>query len=369
MRGPASRRRALTLLSAALVAALGATAVPAAGAGPRAPGTERVSVTADGGQADGPSENAALSGDGRHVAFVSRAPAFGCGGFFACLRLKDLRTGEVTGVEQDGYWAGAPLLSHDGGRVAYAVGRRFPQPYLYDAATGTAERLWPADPPGFNELGAPGSLSPDGTHVTYTLGNRHGNASAHLLYVRDTATGTDELISPPEEGQKHASSVSGDGGLVAYQIRRDDDQADDQADVLLKDRGTGARTQVDTGRGTAALVRISEDGRRVLFNADDGLYVHTVRTGATERVAPEQALSASADGRHVVVAGDAGPLLVDLRTGKRTPAGPPDARVGPTAVTAHGKALAFSSAAADLVPGDTNGAVDVFVRELSPSGV
>ncbi|MFD9910722.1 TolB family protein [Streptomyces sp. NPDC059063] len=354
------RRTSTTLLSAVLVAALGAAAPTAAHADPRAPRTERASVTADGTQADGPSDTAAISGDGQHVAFLSRAPALGCGGYFACLRFKNLATGAVTGVGQDGYWWGSALLSHDGSRAAYAVGRRYPSPYLYDATTGTSEVLWPKDPPGFNEMGAVGSLSPDGTHVTYTLGNRDGDQNTRLLYVRDTATGTDELISPPEEGPKAGSSVSGDGTRVAYQLRRGGSA--DQADVFLKDRATGGRTQVDTGLGTASLIRITANGRRVLFNADGGLYAHTPGTGATERVAAEPALSASANGRYAVLAGGDGPVLLDLRTGARTPAGPADAQVGRAGVAANGRAVAFSSAAPDLVPDDTNGQPDVFVR-------
>ncbi|MGD9511264.1 MAG: hypothetical protein AB7I59_16735 [Geminicoccaceae bacterium] len=38
----------------------------------------------------------------------------------------------------------------------------------------------------------------------------------------------------------------------------------------------------------------------------------------------------------------------------------------PPAISADGRFVAFSSAAANLVPGDTNGADDVFVRALVP---
>ncbi|MEI5101378.1 hypothetical protein RB200_26145 [Streptomyces sp. PmtG] len=213
------RRAATTLLGAALAAALSAAAWAPAQAQAREPRTERVSTASDGTQLDGPSGDAALSGDGTRVAFVTRAPRLGCARFLPCLAVKDLTTGALTGIDLGGgHLYSSPLLSADGTRVAFTAGKRFTAPYLHDTATGTTERLWPKDPPGSNELGAVLSLSPDGTHVAYTIGNRHGPQGSRLLYVRATATGTDELISPPEEGWKGGASVNGDGTRVAYQI-------------------------------------------------------------------------------------------------------------------------------------------------------
>ncbi|MEV0221482.1 hypothetical protein [Streptomyces sp. NPDC050704] len=357
------------LLSTAVAVALTGATVSAAQAGqsaqagPREPRTERVSTAGDGAQADGPSGGAGISADGRYVAFSSTAESFGCAPFFPCLRVKDLATGELTRIDLgSGYRHGSPLLSADGGRIAYTAGTRFDAPYLYDRATGESERLWPENPPGSNELGAAASISPDGTHVAYTIGNRHGNQGSRLLYVRDTANGTDELISPAEEGWKGAASVSGDGSRVAYQTGGVGDGPDDTADLFVKDRTTGERTQLDAGLGAGELVRVTASGRRVLFNAQGGLYVHDVRTGESRRVAEGRARSATDDGRHVLLAEAAGLRVLDLRTGRSTAAGPPGAQAGRGALAAKGLAVAFSSEAADLVPGDTNGTADVFVR-------
>ncbi|QCX79345.1 translocation protein TolB [Streptomyces sp. YIM 121038] len=353
-------RPTTALLSAALVAVLGATPADAA---PRAPRTERVSTAGDGGQLDGPSGDAALSGDGRRVAFVTRAPGLGCARYLPCLKVKDLATGALTGIDLGGgHLYSSPLLSADGTRVAFTAGTRFTAPYLHDTATGTTRRLWPENPPGSNELGAVRSLSPDGTHVAYTIGNRHGTQGSRLLYVRSTATGADELISPAEEGWKGAASVNGDGTRVAYQVGGYSEGPEDTADVFLKTRGTGERVQLDTGLGTAELVRISADGHRVLFNARGGLYVHDARTGTTARVAEGRARSATACARHVVLSRADGLHLLDPRTGRDTAVGPPDAQAGGGAVAAGGRAVTFGSAAPDLVPGDTNGEADVFVR-------
>jgi Tol biopolymer transport system component len=358
--GTLMSRASRAVLGTAVAIALTWTSATAAVAGPREPRTERVSTASDGTQADGPSNDAAISADGRHVAFTSTAAGFGCAHFSPCLLVKDLAAGGVTKIDLgSGYTYGSPMPSADGGRIAYSAGTRFLAPYLYDRATGRSERLWPENPPGSNELGRVQSISPDGLHVAYTIGNRHGPQNTRLLYVRDTATGADELISPAEEGSKRGASVSGDGERVAYQVPGPTE--DDPDDVFVKDRTTGERTQADTGLGQAELVRITADGRRVLLNADGGLYVHDLRTGDSWRVAEGRAFSVTADGRYSVVAGEDGVRVRDLRTGSRGAALPADAQLGSEMLAAKGRAVAFSSRASHLVAGDTNGESDVFV--------
>lgn len=359
-------RPAVVTAGAALLLTVVAATAPSATAAPHAPHAshgprvERVSTAADGSQADGPSDGAAISADGRRVAFTSNAPGFGCAEFFPCLLVKDTATGALARIDLGGgYTYSSPVLSADGGRVGYSAGTRFLAPYLYDSATGTSQRLWPEDPPGFNELGRVQSISPDGTHVAYTIGNRNGPENTRLLYVRDTATGTDALISPAEEGTKGSASVSGDGERVAYSVRTGSE--DDPNDVFVRDRATGGRTQVDGGLGAAYLVRITADGRRVLLEAEGGLYVHDLRTGASRRVADGSVSAATADGRYAVVSGEDGTRVRDLRTGLRGAALTPDAQVMPEALAAKGRAVAFGSRASHLVPGDTNAEADVFV--------
>ncbi|WP_254400530.1 hypothetical protein [Streptomyces sp. AC555_RSS877] len=350
-------------LGAVLLLVLAGAAVPSAGAAPQAPHAprvERVSTAADGAQADGPSDGAAISADGRRVAFTSNAPSFGCAHFSPCLLVKDLATGGVTRIDLgSGHTYGSPLPSADGGRIAYSAGTRFLAPYLYDRATGRSERLWPENPPGPHELGRAQSISPDGTHVAYTIGNRNGDENFRLLYVRDTATGTDELISPAEEGDKAGASVSGDGKQVAYGVRVDSET--DPVDVFVKNRATGERTQVDKGLGVAYLVRITADGRRVLLDAESGLYVHDLSTGESRRVAEGRPFSATADGGYAVVGGEDGMRVRDLRTGRRGAALPADAQSGSQMLAAQGRAVVFGSRASHLVAGDTNREPDVFV--------
>ncbi|MER6186442.1 hypothetical protein [Streptomyces sp. NPDC001652] len=324
------------------------------------PRTVRVSTAADGSQADGPSSGAAISADGRQVAFTSTAPSLGCERLSPCLFLKDLTDGGLTRIDLgSGHTYDAPMPSADGSRVAFSAGTRFQAPYLYDSATGRSERLWPENPPGSPELGRAQSISPDGTHVAYTVGGRNGGQTARLLYVRDTETGTDELISPAEEGDKGWASVSGDGERVAYSVRGDV-EGDDPNDVFVKDRATGERIHVDADLGVAHLIRITADGRRVLLNANTGVYVHDLSTGTSRRLADGTASSATADGRYAVVSGEDGVRVRDLRTGLRGAALPWTATVMGDSLAAKGRVVAFSARESHLVPGDTNGETDVF---------
>ena len=356
----ACRRPAAFVLGAALVLAL--TATTASATPHHAPRVQRVSTAADGTQADGPSDDSAISADRRHVTFVSTAPNLGCAEFHPCLLLKDLPGGGLTRIDLGpGYLYSSPMPSADGSRVGYSAGTRFLVPYLYDRATGRSERLWPQNPPGFNEMGRVQSISPDGRHVAYTIGNRHGPQAFRLLYVRDAVTGTDVLVSPPEEGAKPAASVSGDGERVAYQLEGSEQ---DPADIFVKDLLTDERVQADTGLGAAELVRITANGRRVLFNAENGVYVHDLRTGVSRRAAEGRAYAATADGRYALVAGADGLRVHDLRTGRLGAALPADAQVGPDSLAGGRPAVVFGSAESDLVPGDTNGVADVFVQHI-----
>lgn len=353
-------RASRALLGTAVVVTLTWTSATATQAAPghQTARTERVSTASDGTQADGPSYESALSADGRYLAFTSRAANLGCGTFM-CLRVKNLTTGELTAIDLGpGYTYGSPTLSADGRYVGFSAGTRFSAPYVYDRVTGEAERLWPENPPGSNELGGVRSISPDGRHVAYTIGNRNGPQGTRLLYVRDRTTGTDELVSPAEEGVKRGASVSGDGRKVAYQVPGPGDE--DPNDVFVKDLTTGERTQVDAGLGQGSLVRITADGRRVLFNADGVVYARDLRTGDVQHLMEGRASAATADGRYAVVSGEDGERVRDLRTDRRG-ADLPNALLGDDALTANGRTVAFSSDASHLVPGDTNDEQDVFV--------
>ncbi|MER6126348.1 hypothetical protein ABT173_27755 [Streptomyces sp. NPDC001795] len=355
-----------TACTGALAALLGATAfLGTANARPHAPRIERVSLTADLKEADGPSSGGAISDNGRLVAFVSAADNLGCSTYMRCMQVRDLATGAVTTVKEGGgLWTG-PTMSGDGRRIGYSAGNRYPAPYLYDRTTGQSQRIWPATAPGDVELGEVQAISRHGDHIVYTLGNRHGPAFTRYLYVRDTATGTDELLSGADEPPKSwAASISADGTVVAYMTLSTSDEPADTAHVFVVDRTTGRKVQADAGIGQGQLVQLSDNGRYVVFTARGGTYVRDLHTGHLRRVADAPAQSASRDTRYLLLSGTDGLRLFDRHTGRTVGVGPAGSQSVPGAVSAGGRAVVFGSAAADLVPDDTNGVADVFVRLL-----
>lgn len=125
-------RASRALLGAAVVLALAGTTAHAQSqtqSRPEKSPTQRVSTAADGSQADGSSSGAAISADGRHVAFVSVASSFGCADFTPCLLVKDVADGGVTKIDLgSGYTYDSPTPSADGSRVAFSAGARLLAP-------------------------------------------------------------------------------------------------------------------------------------------------------------------------------------------------------------------------------------------------
>jgi Tol biopolymer transport system component len=180
--------------------------------------------------------------------------------------------------------------------------------------------------------------------------------------------------------------------------------------VFRRDLRTGTLQRVNvsaTGAQATGLTvspTMSADGRYVAFTSDAALvsgdtngvadiFVRDLRAGTTVRVSVAadgaQAAGASyapmigADGRYVVFGSDATNLVPgdtngaadvfrrDLRTGTTVRVSltadngqPDDASYGGV-LTGDGRSVAFASAATNLVPGDTNGVTDAFLHRLS----
>ncbi|MGW8376573.1 hypothetical protein [Streptomyces sp. ODS28] len=344
-------------------------------------GTERLSLTADGAQADGDSGGAALSADGRTTAFWSHAPNMG-GDYFNALLVKDLRTGALTRVPGT-RGAGGIALSADGNLVGYSSGSRYPNPYVYDRTTGTTIHLVPTNPPGGSEFSGLDDISADGRYASYTATDRHPS-SPRVLYVRELSTGTDTMVTPPDATDRYTytsgGSLSGNGRKVLFKVTRKDDPAPSHA--YVRDLGDGSVRQLDVKPdGTpsadgAVPVQLSADGRHAAFTssatdlvpggtgAEQHSYVRDLRTGTTRLVgeAGDTALALSPDGRKLLVRRGSGLHLIDARNGRSRYVAPAGSTATDGALDRHGKAAVFASSAADLVPDDTNNAQDVFLR-------
>ena len=186
------------------------------------------------------------------------------------------------------------------------------------------------------------------------------------VFVRDVGGGVTERISvgsggTEANGASHAAggapAISGDGQIVAFYSDATnlvDDDTNGQSDVFVRVRSsqTTERVSVATGgaqgNGASIFPSLSADGRFVAFQsiasnlvADDtnnaaDIFVRDRANGTTERVC-------------------------DTVQGDRFSFSP--------AISADGNVVAFASAATNLVSGDTNGRLDIFVCDRGTGAI
>ncbi|MGB6836460.1 MAG: signal peptidase I [Dehalococcoidia bacterium] len=343
--------------------------------------TELVSIDSAGNQANGPSTWPVISADGRFVAFVSAAGNLvpddtnGQSDVF----VHDRQTGatERVSVDSAGNQANAssdtPAISADGRFVAFvsAAPNLVPDDtnaesdiFVHDRETGITTRL-SVDSEGNQADGsshAP-AISADGRFVAFVSAASNlvpGDTNAESdVFVHDRQTGITERVSvDSNNNQADASStspaISADGRFIAFESAASNlvpDDTNGESDVFVHDRQSGAtkRVSVDSddsqADGSSTSPAISADGRFVAFeskarnlvprdfNRDQDVFVHDRQTGATERVSVSSA-------------------------GKQS-----SAPTSAPAISADGSFVAFHAGHANLVPGDTNRFLDVFVHD------
>jgi len=206
------------------------------------------------------------------------------------------------------------------------------------------------------------SLSANGQIVAFSSlapdlvpGDTNGHADA---FVHDRATGVTERVSVASTGAEGndgswADSISADGQIVAFYGWSSNLVAGDAngvSDVFVRDRthGLTERVSVDSTGAEATdhsyYPSLSADGRIVAFwslaanlvagdtNGRGDVFVRDRSTGTTERDSVD---ASGAEG---------------------------DDHSYEPALSARGVIVAFCSAATNLVAGDTNGVIDVFVH-------
>ena len=349
-------------------------------------GTELVSVNTAGVEGNGESDYPSISTDGRYVAFVSQAQNLVAndlnGAADVFLRDRITNTTERVSLSSSGAevfgssWRCA--ISADGRCVAFeslastlvsADTNGVSDVFVRDRLLGTTERvsvglaLTQANAPSYSP-----AISADGRFVAFRSeasnlvpGDTNGTFD---VFVHDRQTGATELVSVglagvPGNGQSIEPSLSADGRFVAFQSAATDLVPGDSNaafDVFVRDRllGTTERVSIDAsgteGNGNSTRASISADGRRVVFqslasnlvpgdtNATIDVFLHDRQTGATVRINLDSA------GNEANNFGAA------------------------PAISADGQFVLFNSMATNLVPGDTNNALDVFEREHNPAG-
>ncbi|GGV74284.1 hypothetical protein GCM10010294_37390 [Streptomyces griseoloalbus] len=333
---------------------------------------ERVSVSSDGAQADGDSSALGISADGRYVLFRSRAgnlvhwddPPADTG--VHDIYLHDRRTGRTerisVGLDGGSAYAGGAVMSANARHIAFNAkadrmesdpGDLFGAVYVLDRRTGAVERISNRDRP--TNPAILDGISADGTFVAYTQSVPRSSYGA--TWVHDRRTGTEEQVNVRADGtpaQRYAmpASLSADGRTVAFQYWGDDlvpgEEPGDDIHLYVRDLRTDVTRRVDSGPAGEHRPQepvLSPDGRYVAYRAeprlaDGGLgpsnvYLRDLRTGST-RLISESVTS--------------GPVT--------------DASVTVSWVGAGARRIGLGSESAQLVPDDTNGHYDGFVRRL-----
>jgi hypothetical protein len=356
--------------------------------------TTQVSVSSQGVGGNNASFGARISGDGRYVVFESVAdnlvPTDSNGGY-RDIFLHDNVTGQTTLVSKSIDSAGgnessyAAVISRDGRYIAFDSDasnliagdtNSASDVFIYDRETDQLA-LVSVDSAGTqaNAFSAYPAISADGHYITFN--SRATNLPAnptglYQVYRHNRLTGETALVSQPTgNGTANASSfggsISADGQLIAFDsdasnlVPQDDNG---WSDVFVHDmnNGTTIRVSVDNvgaeGNGYSSFGRISGDGRVVAFQSDatnlirndtDGgrdIFVHDVQAGNTEMV------SVASNGSQATFPPSDDQFI--------------NQEVWHPALSADGQFVAWDSTANNVVPGDTHGAADVFVRDRGP---
>ena len=294
--------------------------------------TTRVSVDSTGNEANGSSFDSAISGDGNVVAFRSDAT--------------NLVPGDTNG--------------------AYDT-------FVYDRQTGTTERVSVDSSGNQANMGSYGSytipaINADGRFVTFNTdannlvpGDTNGTFD---IFVHDRQSGTTERINVDSNGNQgnngaFSSALSADGRYVAFRSQASNLVPGDTngfEDVFVRDRqnGTTERVSVDSNGNQGNFFSlfqfpaISADGRFVIFisyasnlvpgDANDtwDVFLHDRQNSTTIRV--------NVDSNGVEANNGSSSFWASINE--------------------DGNFAAFGSDADNLVPGDTNGQNDIFVRDI-----
>jgi len=338
-------------------------------------------------------EDPTISGDGRWVAFVaSSGPAAGAIGM-RTIGLWDRTTREVSALplpavtEGPSWQVDSPSLSFDGRYVAFRTDdglagndtNEYSDVYVMDRSTAAFERVSVASSgtQGLRGDSTEPSISPDGRYVAFTstamrLVDVETTPKISQVYLHDRQAGSTVLVSRRPDGQagtgaSSAPSVSRDGRVVAFTSLAGDLVAGDgnaTRDVFAWTAADGnvVRASVSTegaqGDGSSVGGVVSSDGRSVAFASAASNLVPDDTNGAVAALVRLPAYDVFV---HDLVRG--GTTRVSIGNGPKQA----DGSSTRPSISATGRYVAFDSSAANLVRRDTNGALDVFVRDREPA--
>ncbi|MCH7871972.1 MAG: PD40 domain-containing protein, partial [Planctomycetes bacterium] len=344
--------------------------------------TVLVSVSTGGQQANAGCGSAAISGDGRFVAFSSRASNLvpGGGNNIEHVYLHDRQTGETIRASADSQGVAGnaesrvPSLSHDGALLAFWSRATNLDPddttiysdiFVHERLTGTT-RIVSVDSNGFPQDGSSsrGHISASGRYVaivTQAMLAPGIDDRVEQVYVRDLQTNQTERVSVHDSGEQgnldcRDAAISADGRRVVFYSDATnlvDDDFNAWRDAFVRDRQThktrmlsvseeGEPGDGETGSPTQGIA-VSADGFYSAFvSRADNLVPHDNNPNGQDifirNLARNEISRASTSGGGISGSGDA--------------AG--------TNISNDGRYVVYQSGAANLVIGDTNQSIDVF---------
>jgi Tol biopolymer transport system component len=316
------RRRTEGIFALGLIAAT----APAWAAGT----TTRVSVSSGGAQGNEESTYPSVSADGRFVAFVSDATNLVPGDTNRAtdVFVRDRVAGTTTRVSvssggaQGNFGATAVAISTDGRFVVFG---------------SAATNLVPRDTNGVSDVFVRDRVA--GTTTRVNLGAGGAQANDHSGHLSQSV------------------AISADGRVVAFSSYARNlvpgGDTNQSSDIFVRDRVAGTTTRASVGPGGAQAnlhsfhPSLSADGRVVAFYSEASNLVRGDTNGVSDIFARDRVAGTTA--------------RVSLATGGAQ-GNRPSGRVG-LAISASGRVVAFESDATNLVPGDTNGDADIFVRD------
>ncbi|OLC11167.1 MAG: hypothetical protein AUH39_00170 [Chloroflexi bacterium 13_1_40CM_67_9] len=257
--------------------------------------------------------------------------------------------------------AGAPRVSADGRYVVFEAGDDRLDPaggplfgssntFLRDVLAGTTTRISRSGPePTSTIQGRNPKISADGRWITFENG-------AIFLYDRINRT-TDIVARTPSGSYAFASdaAISDDGRFIAYSSRFVMGVPNGQSDIFVYDRVAGTTTRASLASdGTVAnrdsfIPAISGDGRFVAFQS--------TATNLDTSV-PDTNGSSDIFVRDLV----AGTTRIASITSAGTT---PNRESFEESISLDGTKVTFTSRGTDVLPGDTNNAQDVFMRDFA----
>ncbi len=348
--------------------------------------TKRISTDSAGNQANGVSVFPFITPDTRYIVFVSNAYNLTAksNGIYN-VYLKNTATGAVTLISSDSNgnpgthysWNGA--VSNNGRFVAfYSWATNFGfnntkyNVYLKNVQTGTLTMI-STDAYGNEgnnhsyEDGFPPAISSDSRYVAFTSkatnlvpGDTNGKTD---IFLKDIKTGALKIVSTNASGrQANGSSgqpiMSANGrylvffSLASNLVKRDPNR---KADIFIKNIQTGGITRVSTSssnkqsNGFSSRPAISSNGRYITFASSASNLVSKDTNSSTDIFLKDRKTNKT--------------ILVSTNSKGQQTTGKATTLNVVSSVSDNGRYVGFTSAAKNLVPADTNGYWDVFVKD------